>query len=102
MYYYLLAISTFFPTFAVGSADAGTLHYGNALLTYCFWLFETTTIELVVENNAEVDATGRYILPVGVPTANHAVMHTFMGHTYLPRAWVSLCLFTTKAVVGLE
>jgi len=39
----------------------GALHFGNASLTLCFWLFETTTIELVVENIAEVGAAGRYI-----------------------------------------
>ena len=39
----------------------GALHYGNASLMLCFWLFGTTTIELVVKNMAEVGAAGRYI-----------------------------------------
>ena len=39
----------------------GSTTLWNASLTLCFWLFETTTIELVVGNIAEVDATGRYI-----------------------------------------
>ena len=34
--------------------------------------------------------------------ANHAITHTFRGVLYIPTAWVSLCLFTTKAVEGLE
>lgn len=33
-----------------------------------------------VKNDAEVDATGRYILSRGVPMANHAVLHTFRVH----------------------
>ena len=28
--------------------------------------------------------------PVGVPTANHAVMHTFMGRIVYTTAWVSI------------
>ena len=40
----------------------GSTIFWKVSLTLCFWLFETTTIELVVKNNAEVDATGRYIL----------------------------------------
>ncbi len=40
----------------------GALHLEYTSLTLCFWLFETTTIELVVENIAEVDATGMYIM----------------------------------------
>ena len=71
-------------------------------LTLCFWLFETTTIELVVKDIAEEDATGRYIpfplvcrwlfMPSGTP----------FGAYIIPTTWVSLCLFTTKAVVGHE
>ena len=41
--------------------QGGSTTLWNASLTLCFWLFETTTIELVVEDIAEVDATGRYI-----------------------------------------
>jgi len=37
-----------------------------------------------------------------VPMANQAIMHTFSGVLYIPTLWVSLCLFTTKAVVGRE
>ena len=40
--------------------------------------------------------------PVGVPRADYALMHAFTGIDYIPTAVVSLCLFTTKAVVGLE
>jgi hypothetical protein len=43
-----------------------------------------------------------YAVPVGVQMANYAIRHTFRGVLYIPTAWVSLCLFTTKAVVGLE
>ncbi len=43
-----------------------------------------------------------YAIPVGVPMANHAITHTFGNVIYIPMAWVSLCLFTTKAVVGRE
>ena len=39
----------------------GALHFGNASLTLCFGDSKLPQIELVVENIAEVDATGRYI-----------------------------------------
>ena len=38
--------------YKAGAAKGGSTTFGNASLTLCFWLFETTTIELVVENIA--------------------------------------------------
>ena len=57
---------------------------------------------MVVKDIAEVGATGRCkSVPFGVQRADYALTHAFLAY-YIPTAWVSLCLFTTKAVVGLE
>ena len=72
----------------------GALHFENASLTLCFWLFETTTIELVVENIAEVGAAGGYIYrPVGVQRTNHVLTHALRASIiYQRRGYRSVCL----------
>ena len=72
------------------------------LPTLCFWSLEPRKFERGIRGNAEVDATGRYItVPVGVPMANYAIMHTFGGVLYIPTAWVSNSeLFILQVFLG--
>ena len=46
------------PSKKGNAAKGGSTTIGKASLTFCFWLFEITTNELVVQNNTEVNATG--------------------------------------------
>ena len=80
----------------------GALHFENASLTLCFWLFETTTTRISCQELSRGGATGRYIPSRSACRGSCSLTHAFTGVSYIPTAWVSLCLFTTRAVVGLE
>lgn len=47
--------------YETGMVNERALQFKYASLTLCFWQFETTTLEIIVKNIAEVGATGRYI-----------------------------------------
>lgn len=74
----------------------------EGVIALCFWTFETSTIELAVQDNVEVTPRGvaytlRSVLRgCIVPSLAH-----FTDVLYTPK-WVFLCLFTAKAVEGLE
>ena len=72
----------------------GSTTLRNASLTLCSWQFETSTNRISCRNNAEVDATGRYIpfpwvcrwltMPSRTPFGGHYVYHW--------RGYHSVCL----------
>ena len=72
----------------------GALHFENASLTLCFWSLEPEKLERRIKGNAEVDATGRYILSRWCAEA-HLASCTPLREYHIPTAWVSilLCLF---------
>lgn len=54
--------------------------FANALF---FDRWNLGTSDVYVRDDAEVDATGRYIYPAGVPTAGKAVMCTPLRAYYI-------------------
>ena len=78
-------------------------HYilGSVCLRFVFGSSKLPQIELVVGNNAEVDAAGRYI-PSRMACRGRQSSCTLLRMFYMPTARVSPCLFTTKAVEGRE
>ena len=76
--------------------------YWKALLTLCFWTFETTTIEQRTKTNARVTPRGVYIrLRSVLREYLYPHKHTLRCIYILQRGCFSVCLIT-RAVVGLE
>ena len=82
--------------------QGGALHIGKALLTLCFWTLRTTTIEIASQDNAGVTPRGVvYTLRSVLRGLTMSSLAHFTVYLYTS-TWMFLCLFTVKAVEGLE
>ena len=63
----------------------GALHFENASLTLCFWSLEPEKLERRIKDNAEVDATGRYILSRWCAEAYTPLAHRYGSIIYQRR-----------------
>ena len=69
----------------------GVLHFGMRLPTLCFWSLEPRKFKRRIKDNAEVDATGGYILSRGCAEGLLCPYAHYSRISIIPTAWVSFC-----------
>ena len=71
------------------------LHIENASLTLCFWSLEPEKLERRIKGNAEVDATGRYILSRWCAEAYTPLAHRYGSIIYQRRGCQFCSVYST-------